>query len=482
MASSKRDFTKFREFPGEINEGKGIYEFPKLRHIDFNNNTRVWQIFVRLVKDGKRQQKIDWNLLTENQVVIKDEYFGYGDDYKDLPSNVVAQVWTETGVEGDGFKITRNTPSYFDKISFAGRINQRNPFQTALIRARSDYLKRFEKGGSKNKTGKKNSKDINVMHFPMLAKPWKDGSKHIKYPCYIQPKLDGVRCLVYLEYKKGDIENVIVYTRTQKKYPKMEYLKEILLPYLKDLFDDKSKPEQSIFLDGELYKHGQYLQDISGRSRNEKKSVTMDNINEYHLYDCFYPLNLDEKFEDRKRQLDELHDSIIDNTYDEYKNLPKGIKASDIVKPVPCIIVNDLQEAEEIFKKYTKLGYEGIMFRNLSGVYLANPTKTGAFMRSNDLVKMKQKFTDEFEVIDYKEGKRGKDKGAIIWVCKTNNKEIFNATPKNITYEQRKELFKDAEKNFKNKYEGRMLTVEYEDLSKKGVPQRAKALTFRDYE
>ncbi len=95
---------------------------------------------------------------------------------------------------------------------------------------------------------------------------------------------------------------------------------------------------------------------------------------------------------------------------------------------------------------------------------------------------MKPKFTDEYEVVGYAEGSKGKDKGAILWVCQTQDGDQFHVTPKDMTYAERYDLFHDAVDNFEEKYLGRMLTVEYEDLSKDGIPLRAKALTFRDYE
>lgn len=113
---------------------------------------------------------------------------------------------------------------------------------------------------------------------------------------------------------------------------------------------------------------------------------------------------------------------------------------------------------------------------------MANVQKTGAFLRSKDLVKMKPKFTDEYEVVSYTEGSKGKDRGAIIWICQTKDSVQFHVTPKDITYEERYKLFTEAEENFDEKFASRMLTVEYEDLSSANVPLRAKALTFRDYE
>ena len=125
------------------------------------------------------------------------------------------------------------------------------------------------------------------------------------------------------------------------------------------------------------------------------------------------------------------------------------------------------------------MGYEGAMLRNTNGEYLASADKAS---RSSDLVKLKPKHTDEFKIIGYTQGKRGKDKGAIIWICSTENDNEFNVTPKDMTYEERYDLFIDCEKNFDEKYFNKMMTVEYEDLSKAGVPQRAKAVIIRDYE
>lgn len=469
MSSSKRDFTDFYAFDGELNEGTGNYEFPLLRHKDDADRIRIWQIFIRLVKDDNRQTGIDWNLLEEKQIPILDDYFKITDEYTDLPSNVIAEAWVETGIEGG--KITRNAPTYFDTVANKDRANQRNQFQQAMIYARGQYLKRKEKGGVQNQTGNKKVTGSlgTTMYFPMLAKAYKDGVKHLSYPLYIQPKLDGVRCLFFLKKKDGDVKNVVAYSRTKKEFPSVNYLKEVLYPYLNDLFDEEKS--QSIFFDGEMYKHGTKLQDISGKARNEKTEDTTSDLNQYHIYDCFYPFEMDNTYEGRKEQLDVLFDAI-----------KKDAKAKKLIKPVPTILVKDQSEADRQFDHFTKLGYEGIILRNKDGPYLGNATKTGAFLRSKDLVKMKNKFSDEFEVVGYTEGKRGKDKGAVIWIAKTKDGHEFNVTPKDITYEERYKIFNECKKKFDKSYKGRMLTVEYEDLSKTGVPQRAKALVFRDYE
>ena len=463
MTSSVRDFTNFAEFPGEIN-GDGHHAFPTLWHIDDFDRWRKWNINIRLIKKpAETLSGIDWNLSEEKQLTIKPEYYNVG---VQIPASITAEIWAETGIEGG--KITRNSPTYYFEPLNLGKANERSVFQTALVYARSQWLKRKEKGGKETKTTTTVSK-TNVMFFPMLAKAFKDGEKHLVFPLYIQPKLDGVRCLVYLLKKNGGVKSVVAYTRTKKLFPSVEYIKKILYPYLNALYDDEKN--QSIYLDGELYKHGKRLQDISGDSRNEAANVDNNNKtrNEYHVYDCFYPKELDTTFKDRHKQLVAFYDALEDED-------------ATVIRRVPTSLVKNFKEAQKKYAQFTKMGYEGAMLRNIGGPYLANSQKNGSFLRSNDLVKMKPKFTDEFEIIGYTEGSKGKDKGAIIWVCKTETGEEFNVTPKDMTYAERYSLFDDAEQSFDEKYLGNPLTVEYGDISKSGVPLRAKALVIRDYE
>jgi len=469
MAADKRNFDDFEKFPGRISEGTGYHEFPLLTYKDGANRERIWQIFIRLIKSSEpRINKIDWNVLTEKQIPIKKIYYGYNQSYHDLPKGSIVEVWSETGIKTG--KITRNTPTYFEKPVLVGQINQRNPLHQALIYARSLYLKKKAKSSKKCK-----SQVTNVMYFPMLAITEDKGLKFLHFPLIVQPKLDGTRTLVFLKKPNTNYKNVIVYTRTKKEYPNMQYLQIVLYPYLNDLYDHELN--QSLYLDGELYKHGRALQDISGSVRNSKKSKVLSELNEYHIYDCFYPLELNTAYESRREQLQVLFDELTNKKIKEL-----GFAATDIIKPVPDWKVKTLKEAKSRFKKLIAKKYEGIIMRNLDGEYLADANRTGSFMRSKDLVKMKQRFTDEFEVVGFTEGKRGKDKGAIIWIIQTGDGQTMHVTPKDITYEERRALFLDAKKHFKKKYLSRMLTVEYEDLSKTNKPLRAKALAFRDYE
>jgi ATP-dependent DNA ligase len=444
MASSKRNFTDFKDFPGELNDSE-YYVLPTLWHKDELDRLRKWTIHIRMIKKGDKLKGIDWNMLKEIQVPIEQKYFT-----DKIEDSIISEMWVETGIEGG--KITRNSPTYFEEPIYKGRSNERNVFQRALIESRSTWLKKKDLGLSEKKDQK--HKETPEMYFPMLAKTFKDAEKYLTYPLYIQPKLDGVRCIIYLK-NKDDINSVVAYTRTKKIFPSIDYIKELLYPFLKKFYK-----KTSLYLDGELYKHGKSLQEISGDSRNEKEKKD----NEYHIYDCFYPDEMDMPFNDRHSLLDKFNSEI--NNKIKY------------VKEVPTFLVENKAEANKKYKDFIKQEYEGAMLRNINGVYVGNPDK--ATTRSNDLVKMKPSFTDEFKCVNYTEGKRGKDKGAVIWICENNGIQ-FNVTPKE-TYDERYELYKECLKNFNKKYYGRLLTVEYQDKSEDDIPLRAKAIGFRDIE
>lgn len=470
MASDKRDFSDFTKFPGSINPINKAYEFPALYHVDHNKNTRIWSITVRLVKGGEKKYDIDWDIMEDDIVPVKPLYLKNGD----IPEGTSAQVYVETGVIGG--KITRHTPSY-PKIMNEGKANERNEFEQGLVEARSLYLKKVENGFKTEinfKKKKSTKKEKNIKYFPMLVRKYDDEKKHLEYPLYAQPKLDGARCIIFLNKspkKNPTIDNIIMYTRQKKDYIGFDNIKEELLPALIDMWDFEHN--ESVYVDGELYKHGLSLQTISGAVRNPKR----DNIPEYKgikywIFDLFYPSELKLDFEERIEHLEDLFDAI-------------GDKSKYIVE-VPIHKVNNEADQEKLYKSYLKKKYEGIILRNAKSLYLTHPTKNSTTIRSKYVLKRKMKYTDEFEVVGFDQGKKGKDKGAIIWICKTHNtNKKFNTTPKDITYDERYKLYKKAmsnnKKGFDDNYKGRMMTIEYEDLSEDKIPLRAKSIGFREH-
>ena len=65
---------------------------------------------------------------------------------------------------------------------------------------------------------------MNMKYKPMLAYPVSDKPIDYKSVVYMQPKLDGVRCLIQYDKKNG----VIAYSRTGKVWKNIDHvLKEL---------------------------------------------------------------------------------------------------------------------------------------------------------------------------------------------------------------------------------------------------------------
>ena len=101
-----------------------------------------------------------------------------------------------------------------------------------------------------------NDKTINMMRKkPMLAYPVSEKPIDYSKPVFMQPKLDGVRCVIQLElvehgsdeYASGFGMAVKAYSRTGKQWKNIEHICMQLKPFFKKYPD--------VILDGELYNH-----------------------------------------------------------------------------------------------------------------------------------------------------------------------------------------------------------------------------------
>jgi len=284
---------------------------------------------------------------------------------------------------------------------------------------------------------------FDTVFYPMLADRWDPFSNtkkkvNIDFPCFVQPKLDGIRCLTYL--KEGELVNQ---SRQLKYFNNLFHINS----ELKKIFEKYPK----LVLDGELYNHNITFNKIAGIVKKEKLSDE-DNENlkliEYHVYDCFF-IDEDLMFEERLKYLEEL-------------------KNKKYIKSVQTLLCNTKEEILEKFHpEFIIKNYEGTILRNKKSFYI--------FFRSKDLQKFKTFEDDEFQIVSYKEG-TGHDKGTVIWKCKTKEGKEFEVRPKG-SVEVRSEYFNNADKCI-----GKFLTVTYQELSEFGVPRFPVGKTIRDYE
>ena len=83
----------------------------------------------------------------------------------------------------------------------------------------------------------------------MLAYPVSDKPINYDEPVFMQPKLDGVRCLIQYSvwHESPDEPRVIAYSRTGKEWKNIDHILFNLKPWF--------QLNPNIILDGELYNH-----------------------------------------------------------------------------------------------------------------------------------------------------------------------------------------------------------------------------------
>jgi ATP-dependent DNA ligase len=149
------------------------------------------------------------------------------------------------------------------------------------------------------------------------------------------------------------------------------------------------------------------------------------------------------------------------------------------VRLVPVFVVADEKEEAAVYESFLKQGYEGAMIRNLDAPYEWGVDRE---KKSYQLRKHKPRHSAEYEVVGYTEGDSGKDMGAIIWVLQTAGGTRFNSAPVGMTYAERYAQYKEfgaVPGTFERDWKGKMMIVEYDDISDAGVPLRAKAKCLR---
>lgn len=146
-----------------------------------------------------------------------------------------------------------------------GKSNSTTGSEQAILEMESLIKSKLSEGYFKTKDEAENEMVI----LPMLASDYNKFSKKIDWNnCYVQPKLDGMRCLAIIEDGQ-----VILKSRDGKIIENMDHIKNEL-----------SKINENIILDGELYLHGSSFQDNMKLIKKYRKGLT-EKIS-YHIYDC----------------------------------------------------------------------------------------------------------------------------------------------------------------------------------------------------
>ena len=300
--------------------------------------------------------------------------------------------------------------------------------------------------------------------------------KVITFPCFVQPKLDGLRCVSYAtRVPGGNDASIALQSRTGAFFTGLPHIAAALRPYLSQ--------HPSVVIDGELYTDQMPFEELAGLVK--KKKITDSDVErlkkvKYHVYDIYDRMNENMPYSERFGVLaaavrrcgcvaNDAFSSGVAAGGRMLRSSATTVVAAEEAAAVVVLVRTEkvavLSDFRRLFAEFVEAGYEGIMLRNAAGVYRAN-------YRSNDLQKYKEFMEDEYRIIDFKEGE-GRDAGAVIWVCETAEGKEFTVRPRG-SFEQRREWFNDGDS-----YIGKNLTVVYQELTEDGKPRFPVAKAVR---
>lgn len=347
--------------------------------------------------------------------------------------------WTESGqVNG---KITVSAPTICAGKNL-GKSNETTGEAQALKDAESKFNKQLKS---------KYTRDINAVDaaaervfYPMLAqtyKPGEDASDNI-FPCFAQPKLDGIRCIV-----KQDG----AFTRKGERIHTVPHIIAALEPIF-------TSDPNAVF-DGELYNHElkDDFEQITSLVKKTKPGIAdlFDSAEQvqYYIYDCprINGLDLSAPFFDR---------------YTAAKATLQPIQAqASCIQIVPTYTCADATKLEELFTEFvTVLGYEGVMLR-------ANAPYE--HYRTYSLLKYKKFIEEEYRIADILPGRGNKSTWAARAKFRSKKGDVFYA---GILGDR--EYCENLLAN-KDLVCGKLATVKFFSYTNKGIPRFPKLKALR---
>lgn len=300
-----------------------------------------------------------------------------------------------------------------------GRSNETTPEQQADLEAASKISIKLTEDYFESIADAETSEVI----LPMLAKDYKKEQAKIDWnlPVFVQPKLDGMRCLATknkgLISRQGNEINTV-------KHIQMEI---------------DANPVTNTF-DGELYAHGKNFQENMRLVKKYRPGET-ESIR-YRVYDMVFP----------------------NRPFLERYNILKGlVKDMTYVEIVPTYQVTSFEQVLTYHKQFLAEGYEGTIIRHSNSGYAINK-------RDTQLLKYKDFLDMQCEVINVEPSEKNPKQGVVI--CK-NDKGIFGCGMK-FSHKEREDILRN-----KDQYIGQMAEIRFFEYTEAGVPRFPVCFGFR---
>lgn len=262
------------------------------------------------------------------------------------------------------------------------------------------------------------------------------------YPAFIQPKLDGVRCLFTA---KG------AFSRANNRFMNVEHIEQALKPFF--------AKNPTAVLDGELYNHElkddfeKIISLVKKRKPTDEDRLEAAELVQYHVYDV-----ASMKIGGYATRLNYLNSDVF-----------KGFTTWPIMQ-VDTQVAHDFDDATRFHAKNLKLGYEGSIYRSWSGKYKGT--------RSWDLMKFKDFHDTEATIVGYEIGK-GKRQGTLGKFIMRDDEGVEFGCPPGKGYD-----YKDLANMLNNihDYIGKRATFTYFQRTQAGSYRHPHYKTLRNYE
>ncbi len=274
----------------------------------------------------------------------------------------------------------------------------------------------------------------------MLAYPVSDKPIDYNNTVFMQPKLDGVRCLI-----QYDNSVVTAYSRTGKEWKNIDHILQSLEPFFKQY--------PNVILDGELYNHAlrdDFEKIISCVRKQKPTAIDRAESRRLVQFHCYDIVDETMPFVDRIHWLNK-----------EFQRFPYGFRL------VETESVLNGKDAEKFHDYCLGRGYEGSILRT-NDVY-----KCG---RSWSLRKFKDFHDAEAKLISWVEGK-GKRKGTIGKFMAVDADGNEFGMPVMDNFKKLQTMFKEMQS-----WVGKEATFTYFERTKAGSYRHPLFKAIRDYE
>lgn len=294
-----------------------------------------------------------------------------------------------------------------------GKSNETTSEQQAESEVKSFITKKLDEGYSLTQTEAENS----TLVLPMLAQELTKNIKKVDWSsAYASPKLDGMRCLVFIKE-----DEIILMSRKGKKIENMFHIEKGF-----EKWREGGLVQVGDIFDGELYVHGESFQSNMSYVKRYQKGLS-----ERIKFNCY--------------------DFVSKSSYNYRYNIISSLEGNNffsVVESYPC---ENMDQVREHHKNFLSKGYEGTMVRHSGVGYEVDK-------RSYSLLKFKDFIDIQAEILDVIPAEQRPDWGI----------PVFNGFKAGVrmTHEQRQHLL-----SHKEEYIGKTAEIRFFEYTDEGVPR-----------